>query len=42
MGEIFLHPMITELKKNRGPVSAIFGILPAITLASGLFIYLFI
>ncbi|CAF1421251.1 unnamed protein product [Rotaria magnacalcarata] len=35
MGDVFLHPMMDNLHKARGPVSTIFGILPAITLATG-------
>ncbi|CAF4084754.1 unnamed protein product [Rotaria sp. Silwood2] len=35
MGDVFLRPMMDNLKKTRGPVSTIFGILPAITLATG-------
>ncbi len=35
MGDVFLQPMMDRLNSNRGPVSTIFGILPAITLATG-------
>ncbi|CAF1215472.1 unnamed protein product [Rotaria sordida] len=35
MGDVFLRPMMENLNKTRGPVSTIFGILPAITLATG-------
>ena len=35
MGDVFLRPMIDDLKKSRGSVSTIFGLLPAITLATG-------
>ncbi|CAF2772303.1 unnamed protein product [Rotaria sp. Silwood2] len=35
MGDVFLRPMMDNLHKTRGPVSTIFGILPAITLATG-------
>ncbi|CAF4465550.1 unnamed protein product [Rotaria socialis] len=35
MGDVFLRPMMDNLNKTRGPVSTIFGILPAITLATG-------
>ncbi|CAF3952005.1 unnamed protein product [Rotaria sordida] len=35
LGEVFLRPMMDNLNKTRGPVSTIFGILPAITLATG-------
>ena len=35
MGEVFLQPMMDRLNSERGPVSTIFGILPAITLATG-------
>lgn len=35
MGDVFLQPMMQRLNKGRGWVSAIFGILPAITLATG-------
>ncbi|CAF1213612.1 unnamed protein product [Rotaria magnacalcarata] len=37
MGDIYLHPMMEVLGCNRGTVSFIFGMLPAITLGSGLF-----
>ncbi|CAF3645396.1 unnamed protein product [Rotaria socialis] len=37
MGDIYLHPMMEVLGRNRGTVSFIFGMLPAITLGSGLF-----
>jgi hypothetical protein len=35
MGEVFLHPMMAELNDTRGPVSTTWGILPAVTLATG-------
>ncbi|CAF3800653.1 unnamed protein product [Rotaria sp. Silwood1] len=35
MGDIFLRPLMDNLNKTRGPVSAIFGILSAITLVTG-------
>jgi hypothetical protein len=35
MGDVFLRPMMDRLNSRRGPVSTIFGILPAITLATG-------
>jgi len=35
MGDVFLQPMMDRLNSNRGPVSFIFGILPAITLSTG-------
>ena len=35
MGDVFLRPMMDNLHRTRGPVSTIFGILPAITLATG-------
>ncbi len=35
MGDVFLRPMMDKLDRKRGPVSTIFGILPAITLATG-------
>ena len=35
MGELFLHPMKDRLQLGRGPVSTIFGIVPAVTLGSG-------
>ena len=35
MGDVFLRPMMNHLNKSRGPVSTIFGILPAITLGIG-------
>ncbi|CAF1525281.1 unnamed protein product, partial [Rotaria sordida] len=35
MGDVFLRPMMDNLNKTRGPVSTIFGILPAITQATG-------
>ena len=35
MGDVFLKPMMEKLNKERGPVSTIYSILPAITLASG-------
>lgn len=35
MGDVFLRPMMDNLNKSRGSVSAIFGILPAVTLATG-------
>lgn len=37
MGDVFLRPMMENLNTTRGPVSVIFGLLPAITLATGLF-----
>ncbi len=35
MGDVFLRPMLDRLNSKRGPVSTIFSILPAITLATG-------
>ena len=35
MGDVFLQPMMQQLNKERGPVGTIFGILPAVTLATG-------
>jgi hypothetical protein len=35
MSEIYLHPMMEVLQSNRGHVTTIFGILPAVTLSSG-------
>lgn len=35
MGDVFLQPMMEQLNKVRGPVSTIFGMLPAVTLATG-------
>jgi hypothetical protein len=35
MGDVFLRPMMDRLNSTRGPVSVIFGILPAITLGTG-------
>jgi hypothetical protein len=35
MGDVFLRPMMDRLNSSRGPVSTIYGILPAITLATG-------
>ena len=35
MGQVFLEPMRTELSLTRASVSAIFGILPAVTLGAG-------
>jgi hypothetical protein len=35
MGDVFLRPMMDRLESNRGPVSTIFSILPAVTLATG-------
>jgi hypothetical protein len=35
MGQVFLEPMRTELKLTRTSVSAIFSILPAVTLGAG-------
>lgn len=37
MGEVFLNPMMVKLDQLRGPVSIIFGMLPAVTLATGEF-----
>jgi len=37
MGEVFLAPMMSKLDKLRGPVSTIFGMLPAVTLGAGKF-----
>jgi len=41
MSNIYLHPMMEVFQSNRGHVSIIFGMLPAITLISGQ-IFLFI
>jgi len=35
MGQVFLEPMMTKLSSNRASVSAIFSILPAVTLGAG-------
>ena len=35
MGDIYLRPMMDVLKSNRGRVSTIFGILPAVTYCAG-------
>ena len=35
MGDIYLEPMLSELRSNRGYVSAIFALLESITLISG-------
>ena len=35
MGDVFLRPMMDNLNSKRGPVSTIFGILPAVTLSAG-------
>ena len=37
MGDIYLEPMLTSLRYNRGHVSIIFAFLESITLAAGLF-----
>jgi hypothetical protein len=35
MGDVFLRPMMDKLNSGRGRVATIFGILPAVTLATG-------
>ena len=35
MGDVFLQPMRDKLGLERAPVSIIYGILPAVTLATG-------
>ncbi|CAF4332007.1 unnamed protein product, partial [Adineta steineri] len=35
MGQVFLEPMMKQLSLSRASVSAIFGILPAVTLGAG-------
>lgn len=35
MGDVFLQPMMNNLDKKQDTVSVIFGILPAVTLATG-------
>lgn len=35
LGDIYLEPMMHKLKEGRGPVSVIYGIVPAVTLATG-------
>ncbi len=35
MGQVFLEPMMTKLSSTRAWVSAIFSILPAVTLGAG-------
>jgi hypothetical protein len=35
MAQVFLEPMMTKLSSNRASVSAIFSILPAVTLGAG-------
>jgi hypothetical protein len=35
MSDVYLQPIMDRLNSNRGPTSAIFSILPAVTLATG-------